>query len=31
LKILNKEQTPKKITPSTARITKDNAAQYVSL
>ena len=31
LKILNKEQTPKKITPQTARITKENAAQFVNL
>jgi ribose transport system substrate-binding protein len=31
LKILNKEQTPKKITPPTARITKENAAQFVNL
>jgi len=30
LKILNKEQTPRKITPSTERITKENAAQFVS-
>lgn len=30
MKILNKEQIPRKITLETARITKDNAAQYVS-
>ncbi|MGH9751177.1 MAG: substrate-binding domain-containing protein [Blastocatellia bacterium] len=30
VKILHKEQTPKKITLSTARITKENAAQFVN-
>jgi len=30
VKILNKEQAPKKITPPTARITKENAAQFVN-
>jgi len=30
VKILNKEQTPKKITLPTARITKENAAQFVN-
>jgi ribose transport system substrate-binding protein len=29
VKILNKEQTPKKITLSTARITRENAAQFI--
>ncbi|MBA3714487.1 MAG: substrate-binding domain-containing protein [Pyrinomonadaceae bacterium] len=30
MKILNKEQPPKKITPPTARITKENAAQFIN-
>lgn len=30
VKILNKEQTPKKITLPTARITRENAAQYIN-